>query len=83
MYSDKICGENQTDFIINIFFPEDHVVYETSNATDGSGARALCVLDNQDYKRTLRIYNTYCLSIANASHYGVMRALPLLFTYYM
>jgi len=32
--------------------------------TDGSMAYAHCVLDTSGYKHTLRIYNTYCISIA-------------------
>jgi len=35
-----------------------------AQAADGNTAPALCMLDNSDYKHTLRIRNTYCFSIA-------------------
>jgi len=31
-------------------------------ATDGNMAHALCMLDDQGYKHTLRICNTFCFS---------------------
>jgi hypothetical protein len=33
-------------------------------ATDDSKAHALCMLDKEGYKHTLRICNTYCFSMA-------------------
>jgi len=39
--------------------------YSTAGqATNDSTAHALCVLDNQGYRHTLRIYKTYCFSTA-------------------
>ena len=48
-------------------FPENCAVYEIMwknvvqpDATDKNMAHAHCMLDTQDYKHTLRLYNTYC-----------------------
>ena len=50
----------------NFFFFENRAVYEkyctTGQATDDNMA-AHCMLDTKGYRHTLRICNTYCLSI--------------------
>ena len=70
--SDKSCIENQNTFLCPItLFLESHCLWDTVeehcravHATDGNMAHADCRLHTYGYKCTLRIYNTYCLSIA-------------------
>jgi hypothetical protein len=38
--------------------------YRAGQATNGNMAHAHCMLDNFDYKHTLRLFNTYCFSAA-------------------
>jgi len=72
--SGKSYKENQnTRFMFNSF-SENHAVYEIiwknmvvpdrPQITMYNTAHALCVLDNEDHRHTLRICNTYCFSTA-------------------
>jgi len=72
--SDKMCGENQnTYFIFNNLFPKivpfmiscGNIWYsQTGHRWQCSMTHALWMLDIWDYRRTLKIYNTYCFSTA-------------------
>ena len=74
---EKCYRENLHIFCSITSFPENHTVYEivrentyfrAGQPTDYSMVPAHCLLDIQDYKHTLRIYNTYCTYAAtNAS----------------
>jgi hypothetical protein len=68
--SDKSCRENQNTFYDQGLFDNlavrDNVekYCRAGQATEENTAQALCMLDTQGYKNTLRIYNTYCFSTA-------------------
>jgi hypothetical protein len=59
------------DFVINNYF-ENHAVCEIrwknvvqpGRHQDDNMAHAQCMLDNEVYKRTIRLKNTYCVSTA-------------------
>jgi hypothetical protein len=61
--SDKTCRENQNmHFMFNNFVEK----YGTArHATDDNMAYALCMLENQGYRHTLRICNNYCVSMSS------------------
>ena len=71
--SDENCRRNQTHILCSItfFFRKSWRLWDNvenycrvAHATDDSMAHARCVLDNEGYKHTLAICNTYCFSTA-------------------
>ena len=70
--SDKRCRWNQnTHFMFNYSFQKQYCLWDnvekycrTWQATDDSMMHVFCIQDNWDYKHTLRICITYCLSTA-------------------
>jgi hypothetical protein len=71
--SDKSCRENRRKILCSIIFflrkfcrlwHNVKKYCRAVQATDDNMTHAHCMLDNEVYKYTLRMYNTYCFSIA-------------------
>jgi hypothetical protein len=68
--SDEICTENRNTFyVLQPPHPSSYRLYDNveeygraGHATEDSKARALCMLDSQDYRHSFKISSTSCFS---------------------
>ena len=96
--SDKSCRENQNVHFMfsNFFFRKSCCLWHVEKSCRARQAtyrwqcdmaHALCLLDCRGYKQTLRIYNTYCFSMATVViwmhlKYYIMCTFSVLFSSY-
>jgi hypothetical protein len=87
--SEKSCRKNKNTHFVQPFFRKSCRLWDkvekccrAREVTDNSTAHAFCMLDNYGYRRTLRVWITYCFSTATIARRTrldvVIRTLPVL-----